>query len=82
MNQTRLGSLIEALMNTAIGLIISVSANQLVFPQFGFHPSLGENILISLIYTGISIARGYVLRRWFNARLQRAAARIAGVVHV
>ncbi|MBX3588815.1 MAG: hypothetical protein KF796_19460 [Ramlibacter sp.] len=77
MNQSRLGSLIEAAMNTAIGLVISVLANQLIFPRFGFHPSLGENVAISVIYTGISIARGYCLRRWFNLRLQRAAARLA-----
>lgn len=78
MNQTRIGSLIEALMNTAIGLCVSVTANYLVFPLFGFHPSLGENVAISCIYTVISIARQYVLRRWFNARLHAAAQRIAG----
>ena len=33
-----------------------------------------------MIYTAISIARQYVLRRWFNARLQRAAARLAEAV--
>lgn len=77
MNQSRLGSLIEAAMNTAIGLVISLIANHFVFPMFGFHPTLGQNLLISFIYTGISIARGYVLRRWFNARLQRAAQRMA-----
>lgn len=80
MNQTRLGSLIEAVLNTAIGLVVSVIANQLIFPRFGFHPTLGENILISVIYTAISIARGYCLRRWFNARLQMAAARMAKAV--
>jgi hypothetical protein len=78
MTQTRMGSLIEALFNTAIGLVISVIANQLVFPQFGFYPSLGENVAISLTYTAISIARQYMLRRWFNSRLQRAAERVAG----
>lgn len=79
MTQSRLGSLIEALFNTAIGLVISVIANQLVFPRFGFHPSLWENVAISLTYTAISIARQYVLRRWFNSRLQRAAERVAGL---
>lgn len=77
MNQTRLGSLIEALFNVGIGLLVSVIANALVFPRFGFHPSVGQNVCISLIYTAISIARQYVLRRWFNARLQRAALSIA-----
>lgn len=80
MNQTRLGSLVEALMNTAIGLAVSVCANALVFPMFGFHPSAGQNVLISLIYTGISIARQYTLRRWFNARLHAAAQRLAQTV--
>lgn len=78
MNQTRMGSLIEAAMNTAIGLVISVIANQLVFPLFGFHPSLGQNVAISCIYTVISIARGYCIRRWFNHHLHRAAQRLAG----
>lgn len=80
MNQTRIGSLIEALMNVAIGLLVSVAANAIVFPRFGFQPTVGENVTISLIYTAISIARQYVLRRWFNARLQRAAERMARVV--
>jgi hypothetical protein len=80
MNQTRLGSLIEALMNVAIGLMVSVVANAIVFPRFGFQPTVSENVAISLIYTAISIARQYVLRRWFNARLQRAAARVAKAV--
>jgi hypothetical protein len=77
MNQTRLGSLIETLMNVCIGLAVSVVANQLVFPRFGVHLSAAENVAISLIYTAISIVRQYVLRRWFNARLQRAARRLA-----
>ena len=80
MNQTRIGSLIEALMNVVIGLTVSVAANAIVFPRFGFQPSVGENVAISLIYTAISITRQYVLRRWFNARLQRAAAHFAKAV--
>lgn len=77
MTQTRLGSLIEALFNTLIGLVVSVIANHLVFPLFGFHPSGAQNVAISLIYTAISICRQYVLRRWFNARLHSAAQRLA-----
>lgn len=77
MTQSRLGSLIEAMFNTLIGLVVSLIANHLVFPRFGFQPSMGENIAISVIYTAISIARQYVLRRWFNARLHAAAERAA-----
>lgn len=69
--QSRLGSLTEALVNVVIGLCISMVANALVFPAFGFHPDLRQNASISGIYTAVSIARSYVLRRWFNAWLHR-----------
>lgn len=80
MNQTRLGSLIEATMNTAIGLVINVAAQQIIYPMFGWTPSLAVNLAVAGLFTIISIVRGYVLRRWFNARLQRAAARMAKAV--
>jgi hypothetical protein len=35
---------------------------------------------MGLIFTVISVARGYVIRRWFNARLQRTAQRMAAAV--
>lgn len=78
MTQSRLGSLIEAVFNVAIGLVISVIANAIVFPRFGFHPTLAENVWISVIYTVISIARSYLVRRFFNAKLHAAAQRLAG----
>ncbi len=77
MNQTRTGSAIETSANVAIGLAVSVVANHFVFPAFGFELSGQANIAISVIYTIISIARQYVLRRWFNARLHSAAMRMA-----
>jgi hypothetical protein len=77
MTQTRLGSLIEALINVVIGFSINFVANMLIFPLFGFHISPGANFAMGCIYTGISIARSYVIRRWFNARLHAAAQRAA-----
>lgn len=78
MTQSRLGSLYEALINVVIGFTINYIANLLVFPLFGFHITLSDNLLMGLIYTVISIARSYAIRRWFNARLQRLAQRLAG----
>lgn len=77
MRQTRLGSLIEALMNTAIGFVISMVISVLVYPAFGHRFTLAQNAGITLIFTVASITRGYVLRRWFNARLHAAAERAA-----
>lgn len=80
MNQSRIGSLIEACMNVAIGFAINFCANLLILPLIGFHITVGQNLFIGVLYTVISVARSYVVRRWFNAMLQRAAARMAKVV--
>jgi len=66
MTQTRKGSLVEAGLNIVIGFTINYVANLLIFPLFGMHISPGNNLLMGLIYTGISLARSYVIRRWFN----------------
>jgi len=76
-NQSRLGSLIESLMNIAIGFGINYGANLLIFPLFGFHIGLAANFWMGVIYTGISLIRSYAIRRWFNARLHSAAAGLA-----
>lgn len=66
MSQSKRGSAVEAFINIAVGLIVSVIANHLIFPLFGFVPSLGQNVAITAIYTGISFVRSYCLRRAFN----------------
>lgn len=81
MNQTRLGSLIEAVFNTAIGFTISLVANPLIFPLFGFHITVGGNLMMGMIYTVISVARSYVIRRFFNAKLHAMAERAAAAIN-
>ena len=78
MTQTRLGSLIEAFINVLIGFWINFAANLAILPLFGYTPTLAQNFQIGLLYTVISIARSYVIRRWFNAKLHAAAQRMAG----
>jgi hypothetical protein len=66
MSQTIKGSTIETIANTAVGFAINYIANLCIFPLFGMHISMGNNFLMGLIYTLISIARGFALRRIFN----------------
>lgn len=66
MSQSRKGSAVEAAVNMGVGLGVSMIANACVFPLYGFHPSVAENVGITLIYTAISLARSYCLRRLFN----------------
>lgn len=80
MNQTRLGSLIEACINVVIGFSINYFANLLIFPLFGFHISPGANFVLGLLYTVISVVRSYCVRRWFNAKLHAMAQAAAAAM--
>jgi hypothetical protein len=67
MAQTKLGSFVEAWSNIAIGFTINWTANMLILPLFGFSTLTAAKAFgIGLVFTGISFARQYVLRRWFN----------------
>jgi hypothetical protein len=67
MTQTRLGSFVESWANIVIGFTINYIANLLILPMFGFTSlTPGKNFAIGVAYTGISLARSFVLRRWFN----------------
>lgn len=77
MTQTRLGSLIEACINVAIGFAINFVANLVILPLIGFHISVSQNLFIGVLYTVISVARSYCVRRWFNNRIHQAAQRMA-----
>ena len=66
MGQTRTGSLAESLANIAVGFGINYAANLLVLPLFGLNVTPTDAFGIGIIFTGISLARSYVLRRWFN----------------
>lgn len=78
MQQSRLGSLIESAMNIFIGYWVALISQLIIFPMFDIHIPLHDNLMIGAWFTGISLMRSYVIRRWFNARLHRAAMRMAG----
>lgn len=79
-SQSRLSSFIEAWVNIAIGFSINFVANLLILPLFGYVPTLWENFQIGVLFTFVSLARSYVIRRWFNARLHAAAEAAAKAV--
>ena len=59
-------SLVESLTNVVIGYAVAVLTQLIVFPLFGLEVSLTQNLGIGLIFTGVSIARSYAIRRIFN----------------
>ena len=59
-------SMLEAVIGTGVGFVVNVYAQHLVFPLLGIQVPWSVNISIAVIFTGISIARSFILRRVFN----------------
>jgi len=59
-------SLVESVANVAVGYGVAVLTQILVFPLFGMTPSLTENLAIGAIFTVVSLARSFCLRRVFE----------------
>ena len=66
MRQSRRISFVEALANVAVGYGIAVATQALVFPLFGLHASLSDNMLIGELFTIVSVVRSFALRRLFE----------------
>jgi len=66
MTQPRRMSFAEAIANVIVGYALAVATQIAVFPWFGLHPSLGENLALGGVFVGISFLRSYALRRLFE----------------
>ncbi len=66
MKQSRRMSLMESIANVTVGYGIAVGTQVVVFPLFGIHASLSDNLTIGAIFTLVSIIRSYALRRAFE----------------
>ena len=67
MKQSRLMSLVESIANVLVGYGVAVITQILIFPVFGLHTTLAQNLKMGAIFTVVSIARSFALRRMFEA---------------
>ena len=73
MKQSRLMSLVESVANVIVGYGVAVMTQILIFPIFGLHTTLAQNLKMGAIFTIVSIVRSFALRRVFEAiRIRRA----------
>ena len=68
--QTKIHSIVESLTNVAVGYGVALASQIVVFPIYGIHIPLSTNIAIGAWFTVISIARSYIIRRWFTKRTE------------
>ena len=64
--QTRRQSMIETAASVAIGYVVALLSQIVIFPLFGINATMTDNLLIGAWFTVISIVRGYYVRRFFN----------------
>ena len=76
MQQSKLDSLIEALLSTFIGFIVSFTANLILMPMLGIPVSLSQNFILTVAFTFVSVARSYLVRRWANKYLSQVRAKM------
>ena len=65
--QSKMESMIETLTSVFVGWLIGVILNMLVLPLFDYDVNLTDGVLISIIFTAVSVVRSYVVRRFFNS---------------
>ena len=66
MRQSRTMSLVEAGTNVLVGFWLAILTQIVVFPWFGLTATASDHLTIGLVFTVVSLARGYLLRRLFD----------------
>ncbi|WP_299365182.1 hypothetical protein [uncultured Paracoccus sp.] len=66
MKQSRFMSLVESMANVIVGYGFAVGTQILIFPVFGLHTTLSQNLKMGAVFTVVSIARSFALRRLFE----------------
>ena len=75
MKQSRLMSLVEATTNVVVGYLLAIATQIAVFPWFGIDAGLSDHLTIGLAFVGVSLVRGYLLRRLFERLGKRLSGR-------
>ena len=72
-------SLIESVTNVVVGYALAIATQLVVFPIFGIEAALSEHLAIALVFIVVSLARGYLLRRLFEALRCRSSGHQKGL---
>jgi len=72
-NQTKLESLLEQILNVGSGFIIAFAVwGYIVRPLIhAGYLSIEHTLIITIIFTFISVVRGFIWRRFFNAGIHK-----------
>lgn len=66
--QSRKGSFVEAVVNTLIGFLFTLAFTPLIYWICGVTMRPAQMGYVTLLFTLVSVLRGYLIRRFFNKR--------------
>jgi uncharacterized protein YqhQ len=65
-SQSKKHSAMETGLSTAIGLVVAFVTQIIVFSWFGIKATFWDNVGLTVVFTAVSLVRGYGVRRLFN----------------
>ena len=68
--QSKKSSFVEAMVNTFIGLIITMAVSPLIYWVCDVEMSYQKMTLCTVLFTVVSVLRNYIIRRWFNKKTE------------
>lgn len=80
--QSKLESLIESIINTSLGFLVALITQILIYPLFDIEVSFGDQTLLALIFTSVSLVRGYIVRRYFNTYFKHTVIYLSGLFYL
>ena len=80
--QSKLESLIESIINTSLGFLVALITQILIYPLFDIEVSFGDQTLLALIFTSVSLVRGYIVRRYFNTYFKHTVIYLSGLLRL
>jgi predicted Na+-dependent transporter len=66
--QTKWHSILESTSNTVIGLITTLIFSPIIYSLVGIQYTYSQLGAATVLFTVLSIIRGYVIRRFFNKK--------------
>ena len=67
-SQSKLGSIVESISNTAVGLLTTLILSPFIYDFVGMKYTYTQLGVATVLFTLISIIRGYIIRRFFNKK--------------
>ncbi len=76
MRQSKIQSAIEAVLNVGSGFIIAMLLWQFVAaPLWGYEVTLLDNLGLTALFTGVSVVRSYIWRRFFERHIMKRVSK-------